>query len=60
MELSPREVPIIVLAQEFFDALPVHQFQKTSRGWMERLIDVDDDPSKYFYFLKNPHFFQYK
>ena len=33
--------PLLVIAQEFFDALPVHQFEFTERGWCERLIDVD-------------------
>ena len=32
--------PLILLAHEFFDALPVHQFQRTPRGWCERLVDV--------------------
>ncbi|XP_028907774.1 protein arginine methyltransferase NDUFAF7, mitochondrial isoform X1 [Ornithorhynchus anatinus] len=29
------------LAHEFFDALPVHKFQKTPQGWREIFIDVD-------------------
>src|SRR4051812_9889965 len=28
----PTDAPIIVLAHEFFDALPVHQFEYTERG----------------------------
>ena len=35
----------LYIAHEFVDALPVHQFQKTSRGWCERLIDISDDAS---------------
>jgi NADH dehydrogenase [ubiquinone] 1 alpha subcomplex assembly factor 7 len=33
--------PAIVLANEFFDALPVHQAVKTERGWHERQIEID-------------------
>ena len=35
--------PAIILANEYFDALPIHQAVKTDKGWHERLIDVDDD-----------------
>lgn len=37
------EGPAIVLANEFFDALPVHQAVKTEAGWRERVIALDDD-----------------
>jgi len=33
--------PAIFLANEFFDALPVRHFVKTSRGWCERLVGLD-------------------
>ncbi len=36
--------PILVLAQELLDALPVHQFEYTHKGWRERLVDVDESP----------------
>nr|XP_043617128.1 protein arginine methyltransferase NDUFAF7, mitochondrial-like [Erigeron canadensis] len=39
----PTGVPTIIIAHEFFDALPVHQFQKASRGWCEKMIDVAED-----------------
>ncbi|KAL4437198.1 hypothetical protein ABPG75_004337 [Micractinium tetrahymenae] len=38
-EVQPQG-PAIYIAHEFLDALPVHQFQKTERGWCERLVDV--------------------
>jgi len=33
--------PLIVLANEFFDALPVRQYVATAKGWRERLIADD-------------------
>jgi|FLOH01.1.fsa_nt_gi NADH dehydrogenase [ubiquinone] 1 alpha subcomplex assembly factor 7 len=35
--------PTIVIANEFFDALPIHQFQKHDGQWLERLIGLDED-----------------
>mmetsp|Transcript_16326 Transcript_16326/g.37778 ORF Transcript_16326/g.37778 Transcript_16326/m.37778 type:complete len:737 (+) Transcript_16326:191-2401(+) len=35
-----KSLPVMVIMQEFLDALPVHQFQKTDDGWRERMIDV--------------------
>ncbi|SMH58427.1 class I SAM-dependent methyltransferase [Azospirillum agricola] len=34
------EGPTLLIANEFFDALPIRQVQKTSHGWFERLIDL--------------------
>ncbi len=41
----PDDLPTVYIAHEFLDALPVHQFQKTERGWCERLIDIASDDS---------------
>lgn len=41
----PDDLPTIYIAHEFLDALPVHQFQKTERGWCERLVDIASDDS---------------
>ncbi|ACO62132.1 predicted protein [Micromonas commoda] len=35
--------PTIVIAHEFFDAMPVHQFTRTERGWCERLVAISGD-----------------
>ena len=38
------EVPdgaLLAVANEFFDALPVRQFQQTEQGWRERLVGID-------------------
>jgi NADH dehydrogenase [ubiquinone] 1 alpha subcomplex assembly factor 7 len=34
---------LIVIANEFFDALPVHQAVKTPSGWHERMIGIGSD-----------------
>lgn len=35
--------PLIVIANEFFDALPIRQFVKGEDGWHERLVGLRDD-----------------
>src|ERR671919_1627239 len=32
--------PMLLVANEFLDALPVHQLMATGRGWVERVVDV--------------------
>lgn len=36
------EGPLLVVANEFLDALPVHQFRMTAEGWRERMVDLDE------------------
>ncbi|MEQ1769837.1 MAG: SAM-dependent methyltransferase [Devosia sp.] len=36
------EDPLIVIANEFFDALPIRQFTRTDDGWHERLVGLRD------------------
>jgi len=33
--------PIILVANEFFDALPIQQFVKTADGWREKMVALD-------------------
>jgi len=33
--------PFLLIANEFFDALPVRQFVRAERGWCERMVIVD-------------------
>ncbi|KAK1432841.1 hypothetical protein QVD17_09743 [Tagetes erecta] len=53
LEEVPTGLPTIIIAHEFFDALPVHQFQKASRGWCEKMIDVGEDSK--FRVVLSPH-----
>jgi len=39
---EPCEQPLFLIANEFFDALPVRQFVRTERGWCERMVIVDE------------------
>ena len=34
------EQPLLAISNEFFDALPIRQFQRTAAGWRERQIGV--------------------
>ena len=46
---SLPEGPCIVLANEFFDALPIRQLVKMEDGWAERKIDWDEDKETFFF-----------
>ncbi|MBS0522502.1 MAG: SAM-dependent methyltransferase [Proteobacteria bacterium] len=35
--------PMLLVANEFFDALPVRQFEKTPHGWRERMVGLAPD-----------------
>jgi NADH dehydrogenase [ubiquinone] 1 alpha subcomplex assembly factor 7 len=38
---SLADRPLFLLANEFFDALPIRQFVRTERGWCERMVTLD-------------------
>ncbi|MEM9634109.1 MAG: class I SAM-dependent methyltransferase [Pseudomonadota bacterium] len=43
---SVRDVPdgpLLLVANEFFDALPIHQFVRTADGWKERQVGLNQD-----------------
>jgi SAM-dependent MidA family methyltransferase len=46
--------PLIVIANEFFDALPVHQAVKTERGWHERMVGIGPDEKLAFALQTDP------
>jgi len=35
--------PLLIIANEFFDALPIHQFERTTQGWHERRVAIGND-----------------
>lgn len=42
------------VAQEFFDALPIHKFQKTAKGWREVMVDIDPEKEEQLRFVLCP------
>ncbi|SDU29257.1 class I SAM-dependent methyltransferase [Stappia sp. ES.058] len=38
----PDDVPLLIVANEFFDALPIRQFVRDRSAWRERCIGLDD------------------
>ena len=39
--------PLFLIANEFFDALPIHQFVKSERGWHERMVTSDGEDLRF-------------
>jgi NADH dehydrogenase [ubiquinone] 1 alpha subcomplex assembly factor 7 len=48
----PKDRPLFLIANEFFDALPIRQFVKTPRGWCERMVTLG--PAGEFAFVLSP------
>jgi NADH dehydrogenase [ubiquinone] 1 alpha subcomplex assembly factor 7 len=48
------EGPLLVLANEFFDALPVRQFERDAQGWCERLVVLGPDGKSLAFGLAPP------
>ncbi len=38
----PENAPLFLVANEFFDALPIRQFLRDGRGWRERVVGLRD------------------
>ncbi|XP_031126429.1 protein arginine methyltransferase NDUFAF7, mitochondrial [Ipomoea triloba] len=53
LEQVPTGSPTIIIAHEFYDALPVHQFQRASHGWCEKMVDITENSM--FRFVLSPH-----
>jgi NADH dehydrogenase [ubiquinone] 1 alpha subcomplex assembly factor 7 len=39
----PKAAPLFLIANEFFDALPIQQFTRHSQGWCETIVGVAQD-----------------
>jgi SAM-dependent MidA family methyltransferase len=39
----PDDAPLLIVANEFFDALPIHQLIRSAQGWHERMVGLSDD-----------------
>jgi NADH dehydrogenase [ubiquinone] 1 alpha subcomplex assembly factor 7 len=39
----PTDAPLLIIANEFFDALPIRQFIRTEKGWREMMVTLDSD-----------------
>jgi len=48
------EGPMIILANEFFDSLPVHQAVMCADGWHERVIKIDENQKFRFSIARDP------
>ncbi len=43
--------PLLLIANEFFDALPIRQYERTAEDWRERLVAVDEKKEDGFRFV---------
>jgi SAM-dependent MidA family methyltransferase len=39
----PEDGPLLIVANEFFDALPVRQLLRAAEGWRERMVGLESD-----------------
>ena len=46
--------PSIILANEYFDVLPIHQMVKRETGWHERTVEIDDKGKLSFGYAEDP------
>jgi len=47
--MGPCNQPTVYILNEFLDALPVHQFEKTDDGWVEIMVGVHEKEDKLLY-----------
>jgi len=39
----PEDAPLLIVANEFFDALPVHQLVRAADGWFDRMVGLEGE-----------------
>jgi SAM-dependent MidA family methyltransferase len=42
VDALPDDAPLIIVGNEFFDALPIHQYVRVADGWRERMVERRD------------------
>lgn len=47
-------MPMLLVANEFFDALPIQQYVRTEHGWMERVLGVSPEDRLQFELAPTP------
>ena len=40
----------LIVAHEFFDALPIYKFERTEEGWRELVVDLEEDEASTYHF----------
>ncbi|MGE3623556.1 MAG: class I SAM-dependent methyltransferase [Bdellovibrionales bacterium] len=56
---ATEAMPTVIIANEFFDALSVRQFEQTAEGWRERMVTTDGEEMVFVLSAPDPsyHFF---
>lgn len=39
----PDDAPLLIVANEFFDALPIHQLVRSADGWFDRMVALEGE-----------------
>src|SRR5512134_920579 len=52
LEDMPASNPVLLIANEFFDALPIRQYVRVDEGWWERRIGLQPDGSGFAFVLE--------
>ncbi|KAH6562827.1 hypothetical protein BASA60_010949 [Batrachochytrium salamandrivorans] len=54
---SEYDVSSLIIAHEFFDAMPVYKFEKTKDGWRELVVDLENSLQSplHFRFVRAPY-----